>query len=199
MRKITPFLFGLGLSILPNMQAHACFVAPEYLENEFGSDGVSLGDFSETAEKIMIGRFVKRKSGNLNFRPSEYIKTNESKSHLQDIHFSNVKKSHLYLYVGQDDNQYKSFPDLKEFISDFQIKWLVEPPAHDLVRYGFGGPIAGIWHGTDCERLVVLYRYQDYLIYLDERNTVLASFPINREDNSFSENATILSTNESTK
>lgn len=156
--------------------AQACFVAPDYLEGEFGSKDVLLDNVSEKADKIIIGRFRTGTIKNaVSFKPKKKIKPRRFFSMKKEVNlsFRNVSNNKIYLYEGKDNQESANFSELKNFIIQMR-------PSIDLdnIAYGTGGPIAGIHHGSDCERFVLLNLDQDYLVYLNSENIVLAKFPI---------------------
>ena len=168
--------FSFCLCLFAGNQAYACSIAPSFLDGEFGSEGINLSDVSKQAHKILIGRFIepdgqepisfsvkKRIKPRLRFLSRKKIKA----------HFRDVPTNKVHLYHGEDERQFSSFSKLKKFTKQFRAS-----PDTDGVIYGASGPIAGIFHGSDCERFVMLLKDQNYLIYLDAKNTVQASFPI---------------------
>ena len=185
---IASWLILLGLFL--GNQAFACSIAPHYLNGEFGSKGVVLRNVSSDAHKILIGRFRKAKSRNdVFFKPKKNIKPKTFFSTKKDIHltFLEVQREKIYLYEGQEDQVFDSFFELRKFIT------LMRPSTDlDSLEYGSGGPIAGVHHGTDCQRFVLAHLDQDYLIYLDSKNKVMASFPIKSNSKDFIQGATTL-------
>ena len=176
--------------LLTGNQANACFNPPDYLDSEFGSEGIILGNISDEANKIFIGRFrIKNSEDGISFKPKKRIKPRKIFSSKKDVNlnFLNVPKNKIYLYDGKDEQEFSSFSELKNFITQMRPSINL-----DNVVYGSGGPIAGIGHGTDCERFFLAYLDQDYPIYLNDKNRVLASFPIKSNSNDFFKGAATL-------
>jgi len=192
-RHLALFFICLGFSLLLYTPAQSCSIAPSYLDNEFGADGVVLDDFTKTSKTVFIGKLSKNENGKLiSVKPSLLTKTNKSKRKVANIYFRDVEENKIYIFNGKDKTEFSSFSDFENYISEFKVTWLNNSPKPHLLNYGVGGPIAGIHHGTDCERFVLLYMMQDYLIYLDDKNYVQAMFPINKKDPAFSTEALYL-------
>jgi len=190
MLRVLSTSFITAVCLLAGQQAHACSVAPQYLNGEFGSDGVLLGNISENADKIIIGRFIESDVENsVSFLVKKRIKPrlrSLSKKKIP-VRFHKVPSNRVYLYDGKRDGEFSSFSELKSFISPFRTS-----VSKVNVIYGSGGPLAGIHHGSDCERFVMPLQDQNYLVYLDSKNVVQASFPIKSVSNDFLEGAATL-------
>jgi len=161
------FKLTIGFCLYAGNQAHACSMAPSYLDDEFGSHRVSLSDVSKQAHKIVVGHYIESKNREfLQLLIRERIKSDERifRKRKINVHFREVPTSKVYL-PGSD------------------VKGLI---------YGAGGPMAGIAHGSDCERFVMLHPDQNYLVYLDEEHVVQASFPIKSISNDFLDGAATL-------
>lgn len=179
-----------GLVFATGTAAQACLVAPDYLAGEFGSKGVVLGNVSEEADKIIIGRFrTSTLKNTVSFKPKKKIKPQRFFSTKKEINLSyrDVPSDKIYRYDGKDDQAFKSYSELKRFITQMR-------PSIDSnnISYGAGGYIAGIHHGTDCDRFVMLNLHQYYLVYLNSENIVLASFPIKSVSKEFIRGASSL-------
>ena len=184
------FHFVILLCLLAGNQAYACSIAPQYLDGEFGLDGVVLGNISEAADKIFIGRFRNLNLDNeVTFKPIKKIKPRRFFSTKNEISlsFRDMPNEKVHRYDEKDDQAFESFSELKRFVTQMRPSI-----ASDNISYGTGGPIAGIHHGSDCERFVLAYLDQDYLIYLGPQNAVLASFPIQSVSKDFIDGASTL-------
>ena len=81
--------------LLTGNQANACFNPPDYLDSEFGSEGIILGNISDEANKIFIGRFrIKNSEDGISFKPKKRIKPRKIFSSKKDVNlkFLNVPK-----------------------------------------------------------------------------------------------------------
>ena len=176
------------LSLFAGNQVYACSLAPDYLDGEFGADGVSLSDISKHAHQIAFGQFIDV-AGSVQFLTIKRIKPRLSFFKKKKIHiqFREVPVKKVYLYDGKNEKEFKSFSELKSFTGQFRV-----PALAANIIYGAGGPIAEIAHGSDCERFVMLKPNQNYLVYLDAENTVQANFPIKSISNDFVDGAATL-------
>ena len=182
--------FTVGLCLLVGNQAHACTLAPAYLDDEFGYDGIKLSDVSKQAHKIIIGQFVDSEGENsvsLIVRKKIKPQPRILKKKKIDTYFREVTVDKVHLYNGNKEQEFSSFSELKDFTRQFRAF-----PDSGGLRYGAGGPIAGIGHGSDCERFVMLLQDQNYLVYLDSKNLVMASFPIKSISSDFIDGAPTL-------
>ena len=184
------FKLTIGFCLYAGNQAHACSLAPSYLDDEFGSHRVSLSDVSKQAHKIVVGHYIESKNREfLQLLIRERIKSDERifRKRKINVHFREVPTSKVYLHTGKEEQEFGSFTELENFIRQFRtgsdVKGLI---------YGAGGPMAGIAHGSDCERFVMLHPDQNYLVYLDEEHVVQASFPIKSISNDFLDGAATL-------
>ena len=158
--------------------SHACTFAPKYLSQEFGSDNVVLGNFVERADKIVLGKFASTNtSKNYIFNVSKSIKPDRQFffKRKETLSFSNVKQK--YFYEGLDDHTFVSADDLLRFIEILKSNGQYLPE----LKYGVGGVLSGISHGSDCERFVIVFDNQQYLVFLDNKKTVIAKFAIDLE------------------
>ncbi len=178
MRKLATTV-AISLCLSAGTQVYACSLSPSYLEGEFGSDGIVLGDLFADANQVLIGRYTQPLLGNdLDVTVSKRLKPYPSTATNKylSVRFLNVKRHKIYISKDTDDRAHSDTVAAAKFIRTLQPTTFAYQ--RKGTRFGFGGPLADIHHGTDCERGVVLHEKQDYLIAIDNKNVVLANLPI---------------------
>ncbi len=163
--------------IVSGSTAYGCSLAPSYLPDEFGGNGVALGNIAQRANKIVLGTFTKNEdTTDLAFNISKTLNSWKwfTAKNIKRVSFRDVDQH--YLLSGIDNEAFPSSEKALGFVKSLDSNLSVKPN----IAYGVGGPIAGIFHGTDCERFVIVYEEQEYLVFLDVSNYVIARFAINK-------------------
>jgi hypothetical protein len=171
---------GLVISLLLTFgswaSASACAIAPHFNDNEFGSPSVALENFATNASIIFKGRVNKVvRPGKIKFQIIELIKSPNEFSTVT-VNYNHIHST--YHFEGVDEKTIKNDAELLEFTS--LVRTVGEEKSSIKAS---GGVLAGIFHGSDCERKTMTYDKQDYLLFLDKRLFVMAKFPI--ESNNF--------------
>ena len=177
MRLLAGITFAGFLTL--NGVSHACTIPPEYLPSEFGSDDIELGNIVKRAKKIVLGKYIEiNKSEGFTLSVSKSLKPDRKFffKRKEKIPFTNVKQR--YLHEGLDDNAFVSAENLYNFISGLKSN----SQYSSNLKYGVGGILSGISHGSDCERFVMMFDGQQYLVFLDSENLAIAQFGISSEN-----------------
>jgi hypothetical protein len=178
MKKRLGFIVGL---IFTGTAPHglACSLAPDYLPGEFGSSNVQLGDLTEASDKILIGRLLDE--GHQKppiLKVSKSLKPSRKWVYKRTVPISFLDTKNFHSMDNLDDSAFTSIRDVQSYLHLFKNNSSAVD-THNFAR-GYGGPMAGIGHGSDCERMVFSFSKQDYLTFLDKDNMVLGLLPIDQ-------------------
>ena len=177
MRLLAGIIFA-GFLTLSGI-SHACTTPPKYLPSEFRSDDIELGNIVKRADKIVLGKYIGiNKSEGFTLSVSKSLKPDRNFffKRKEKVLFTNVKQR--YIHRGLDDNAFVSAEDLFRFISVLKSN----SQYSSNLKYGVGGILSGISHGSDCERFVMMFDGQQYLVFLDSENLAIAQFGISSEN-----------------
>lgn len=177
--RLLAVIIAFGL-LTTNELSHACTIAPSYLPHEFGSNEVALGNIVKRANKIVLGKFSETdRPDKLNLHISKSFKP-EKKFFFrrkQIVSFNKVQQTHFI--SGLDEREFTSETSLFSFIETFRPFYKTNPSTN--IEYGTSGVVSGIFHGTDCERFVIMHSEQPYLTFLNEKNIIMARLAINKK------------------
>ena len=190
MKKIST-IFVAFFYVFLGETANACSIAPDYLVSELGAISFISGDLFSEASQIAIGKFDKPDSSQaLFFLVSDHLKPFielDSEKRIE-LSFLEVRQDRIFFYPGTTENAFDSIYDVSEYIRKLTSKSSLENRRDK--PSGFGGLLAGIYHGVDCSRTVSINKDQKYLVALDSENNILAKLPIKR---SIQNNAPLIS------
>ena len=160
--------------------AEACSISPEYYPSEYDSKNTQARSLIKDSVSIITGHFIKTKKNRpLKFKINHSIKPNKQPFFfkIKKVEFLDVKNISFYKDKKDDSNQFTDVSTLETLLDYYSAK-PVEPMVSNYLANYWGGPLAGIYHGSDCERFVHIYKDDEYILFLNEDNTINARFTL---------------------
>ena len=159
------------LSVLISGTSFACSLPPAYFEEEELVHTIGVRDLVKDSQAIVTGHFSQDASeDDLTFSIIDTLKPHDRFGLETNINVTFLDVKNYFFETGEE-----KIPNSSAKL----LKWQLEHGGNNLG--GWGGPIASIHHGADCERMVFLFTDQSYLLFLDNTDDVKALFPINEE------------------
>lgn len=160
------FLLGFLIFISNLNYSYACDIAPKFLEDEAPIFSVGIRDLIKDSQTIIAGNFSKKATPqNLSFIISKTFKSEKNSNNHSNISVSFAEVKHHYIEAGKD-----TIDEHAVLILESQILYGGRNDG------GWGGPLSGIFHMSDCERSVIISTGQKYLLFLDNNKIVRALF-----------------------
>ena len=160
--------------------SEACSIPPDYYPSEYNSENSEKRNLVSDSATIITGHFLKRKKNKpLKFKIRRSIEPDKNPLFFKTrkVKLLDVKNIYFSTRKEIDDYQFTDASTL-EALLDYYAGHPVEPMVSTYLVNYWGGPIAGIYHGSDCERFVQIYEGEEYILFLDDDNTINARFTL---------------------
>lgn len=171
--------------IAPWSFSEACSIPQDYYPSEYDDEKLKTRNLIKDSSTILTGHFVKTKKGKpLTFRIDESIEPKKTPFIFKNKKVEFLDVRNVYFSAGkEEDNGQFTNPSTLEALLDYYSGKPVEPMVSNYLAHYWGGPLAGIHHGSDCERFVQIYEGDEYIIFLDKNNIINARFTLPAEPN----------------
>lgn len=171
--------------IAPWSFSEACSIPQDYYPSEYDNEKIKSRNLVKDSTSIVTGHFIKTKKNKpLKFKINKSIEPSYMPFFFKNkkVEFLDVKN--VYFLTGREEDS-GQFTDTSTLIAlfDHYAGKPVEPMVSNYLAHYWGGPLAGIYHGSDCERFVQIYEGDEYILFLNKNNIINARFTLPAEPN----------------